>query len=208
MKVEHCEQGSEEWFDLHRGRATASDFDKIITPKQMKPSASIDDLICQKIGELATLGSIMPTSYISPAMQNGIALEPEARRWYEMERDVEVQQVGICITDDGRFGASPDALIPDNKGALELKCPQPKTHISYLLDGGLPNQYRCQVHGELIVCEVDWVDFVSYCPGLDPFMIRVTPDSFTDALRECLEEYHRRFTAALAKIRLPQRENP
>ncbi len=204
MKIIHCIQGSEQWFEHHRGILTASDFDKVIQPKKMLPSASIDDMICQKIGELATPGTLMPQGYVSAAMLNGIQLEPEARNFYEMERGIEVQQVGICLTDDGRFGASPDALCGES-GALELKCPTAKTHVRYLLDGVLPSDYKAQVHGELIVTGRSWVDFMSYFPGLDPFIVRVTPDEFTIALKKCLEEYYARFQGALAKIHLPKR---
>ncbi len=204
MKIHHMPQGSEEWWDAHRGIPTASNFDKIITPKTMKPSAQADDLICELIGQLACPGSIMPTNYVSPAMLNGIALEPQARRWYEFSQNVKVEQCGICITDDGRFGASPDALCGED-GALELKCPTAKTQVKYLLDGVLPAEYRAQVHGELIVTGRAWVDFVSYCPGLDPFMTRVTRDEFTAALEKCLESFWTAYQAALSKIRLPER---
>ncbi len=51
-----------------------------------------------------------------------------------------------------------------------------------------------------------WVDFVSYCPGLDPLMVRVTPDEFTAKLGEALEEFWKKFVAAKAKIRLPSSE--
>jgi YqaJ-like viral recombinase domain len=201
MKVIDCVQGSEIWWDHHRGIATASSFDKIITPKKGTMSAQADDLICELIAQIATKGSIMPVGYVSPAMLNGIQMEPEARNWYEMQYDMDVKQVGICLSDDGRFGASPDALIGvGNEGCLELKCPMMKTQVRYLLDGVLPDEYKVQVHGELLVTGCKWADFVSYCPGLPTFSIRVYPDDFTKKLAECLEKFYDNFLVAKAKI--------
>lgn len=199
MKINHCIQGGTEWWEFHRGLATASSFDRIITPKKMELSAQADDLIAELISHRFIEGSIAPTGYISPAMVNGIELEPEARRWYEFENDCEVQQVGICITDDGRFGASPDALVGGD-GGLELKCPLPKTHVKYLLAGTLPDEYRCQVHGELFVTGRAWFDFVSYCPGLPPFCIRVVPDEFTKRLAVVLDLFWDKYERALKII--------
>jgi hypothetical protein len=121
------------------------------------------------------------------AMRNGTATEPEARRWYEFEHDCTVRQVGIMLSDDGRIGASPDGLV-DEDGGVEIKCPAGKTHIGYLLDGGLPAEYKPQVHGCLVVSERKWWDFVSYKAGLPPLCVRVYPDAYTEQLRGALDE--------------------
>jgi hypothetical protein len=193
------EQCSNEWWELHRGRATASSFDKIIQPKKMLLSASVDDLIAELIAQKLTPMSMVPEGFISKPMLNGIAMEPEARSWYAMERGIDVQRVGFCTTDDGRFGASPDALC-DQDGLIEIKSPLAKTHVRYLMDGELPSEYRCQVHGELLVTGRAWADFVSYCPPLPPFIVRVVPDDFTKALADCLEKFWTKYEATLKKI--------
>lgn len=200
MKTFYCEQGSESWWNLHRGVPTASSFNRIITPKKAKVSAGADDLICELIAQRATIGSIAPPQgYASHAMQNGIDTEAEARRWYEMDRGIDVQQVGFCLSDDERFGCSPDALVGE-EGGLELKCPMLKTHVAYLRDGVLPAEYKPQVHGCLIVTGRPWWDFLSYAPGLDPLLVRVTPDDYTAKLRECLEAFWKKYETVRAKI--------
>ena len=192
------DQGTKEWWELHRGRPTASNFDRIITPKTMKPSSQEDGYICELIAQIMLPQmNMVPDSYISRPMLDGIALEPEARRWYEFEREVEVTQIGFVHTDCGRFGCSPDAMI-GTEGCLELKCPLPKTHIAYLIAGTLPDDYRCQVHGELLVTGCAWCDFVSYCPSLPPFIVRVTPDKFTEELAKCLNRFDALFRQRLA----------
>ena len=105
MKIHHCEQRSPEWFELRRGLATASACDRIITPKKGDLSAQADDYIAELISHRYV--GIEP-GFQSQAMLDGIAMEPLARAWYERKRKIEVQQVGLCVTDCGRFGASPD----------------------------------------------------------------------------------------------------
>ena len=200
MKVIQCEQKSKEWWDARRGLPTASEFDSIITPKTLKASASQDRYICKLIAE--TYANIWPdeSGYVSPAMNNGVECETRARSWYEFEYDCEVEQVGICISDCGRFGCSPDGLVGDD-GGLEIKCPTMETQARYLIEDVLPAEYRCQVHGELMVTGRKWFDFVSYCEGMPTFCIRVVPDDFTEALRREVELFCNRYAKALEVIK-------
>ncbi len=193
-------QGEESWFELRKGVPTASAFDRIITPVAGKLSKSADKYIHELIGETM---SLIPEEGIenatNRAMRWGQYCEAEARKFYEMERRIEVSNGGFCKTDDGRFGASPDGLIGLNgskaAGALELKAPQPGTQVEYVLAGTLPDAYKCQVHGHLVVTGAEWVDFLSYSPGLPALLIRVQPDHFTQLLREALDQFHDRLVA-------------
>jgi len=202
MKIIACEQGSPEWFLARRGIPTASCFDRILTPKQCKPSAQAEEYIAELIGDLYNPGvPDRAENFTTRAMQNGIDLEPEARRWYEMHVDQDVQRVGFVVSDCGRWGCSPDGLVGED-GLLELKCPMLKTQVKYLLAGTLPDEYRCQVHGQLIVTGRKWVDFASYASArLQPLLIRVEPDAFTDKLRTALEAFSERYAEVLRMIR-------
>jgi hypothetical protein len=192
-------QASEEWHKLRRGVPTSSNFDRIMTPKKRELSSQAQGYICELIGETFSIyGPERPESYVSNPMRHGIETEAEARRWICMEKKIEVSNGGFCTTDDGRFGASPDALI-NPEGCCEIKCPTAKVHTSYLLAGVLPTEYVCQIHGQLIVTK--YVDFVSYHPGLPLFGCRVEPDDFTVALRAALEQFWIDYQAALTKIR-------
>ncbi len=201
MKIIDCIQQSPEWWQARRGIPTASEFSRIITPKKMELSAAADGYICELIGDLHRLTPPEPFQRApSRAIQNGIDTEPEARNWYSLEHGCDVQQVGFCLMDDGRFGCSPDGLI-DAQGGLELKCPEPKTQVEYLLAGTLPDAYKAQVHGSLIVTGRAWWDFMSYCPGLKPFLVRVTQDKYTEALRAALEVFWTRYQELLEKVK-------
>jgi hypothetical protein len=198
----HCEQLSHEWWTLRRGIPTASCFDRILTPAKGQPSAQQDDYIAELISERS---EFLPP-YVAPSggfttdeMAEGLRREPEARSWYALQTDGEVRQVGFVLSACGRFGCSPDALVGDD-GVLELKNPAAKTHVRYLMRGGLPVEYRCQVHGALIVTGRKWADFMSYSPGLAPLLVRVVPDEFTDLLRAELDRFHAKYRAAVDRI--------
>lgn len=190
--IEHlCEQLSDEWWELHRGRPTASSFSKILTPKTCKVSAQAEDYICELIASKYAI-DLPRGGFENDHTRNGINTEPEARRWYEMECGEDVRQVGFVTTDDGRFGCSPDGLVGED-GGLELKCPSGKVHVAYSLVGGLPDEYKAQVHGCLVVTGRSWWDFCSYHPGLPPLRVRVTRNSYTDLLQRELDTFWGRY---------------
>jgi hypothetical protein len=199
MKVYDFPQYSDLWWEIRRGVPTCSNFDKIITAKTGKLSSQVRDYIAELLGDIATKGPLEPKGFVSPAMLNGSMLEPKARAWYAFEHNADVQEVGFCVSDCGRFGGSPDGLIGAD-GCLELKCPTNKTQVKYLLDGGLPSEYRAQVNGHLIVTGRAYCDFLSYADDLPPLLVRVTPDNFTATLRVCLDEFWDLYQDAYGKI--------
>lgn len=206
MRIIECQQKDETWWKYRRGMPTASEFSRIITPVRGQPSeqatALIDELIAQKFSRY------WPPSdaelFMTQAMQHGVRHEDDARNWYEMTRNVDVRQVGFCISDCGRYGASPDGLVGDD-GAIEIKCPTETTQVRYLREGVLPSEYKCQCHGVLLVTKRNWVDFISWSDNdnIPTFVIRVEPDEFTLKLKDCLESeggFLDKYTSALEKI--------
>jgi hypothetical protein len=120
----------------------------------------------------------------------GKQLEPFARAYYQTKTGHAVTEVGFIAHDSGGFGCSPDGLVPYMDGyshGCEIKCPIPETHIGWLLDGGLPDDHKFQVHACMAVTGLDRWDFLSYCPGEAPLLIGVHRDSFTDQLEAGLK---------------------
>lgn len=179
--ISNVEQGSTEWHALRAGVPTASNFGKIVTSTGA-PSKSAGDYVNQLIGE-KLLGKT-EEGFKTEWMQRGTELESEAREMYEFTQDVTVDQVGFIGKESPACGCSPDGLVGET-GGLEIKCPKLQTHIKYLLYGKLPSEYHRQVHGSLYVTGREWWDFMSYYPGLQPFIIRVFPDEkFNDELEK------------------------
>lgn len=172
MRVSNFEQGSQEWLQSRLGKPTASNFGKLITPTG-KPSSSADAYINELIAQKIT-GEI-PEFYTNDAMARGNELEPHAKAAYEFINDVEVVEVGLCLHDEYECGASPDGLINDNAG-IEIKCPLPHTHVSYLRDGKVPSKYIPQIQGCLWITGREYWDFMSYHPSMENLIVRVYRD--------------------------------
>ena len=172
--IRDIEQGSDAWHRLRAGIPTSSCFDKIVTPGKLEVSKSQDDYLMKLHAEW--ISGRPADTYTSGWMERGKDVESEARAFYEFDVGAPVEQVAFVYSDDRRLiGCSPDALVGDD-GGLELKCPSPHVHLGYLLKGVLPNDYRAQVYGSMLVTGRQWWDFLSYCPGMPEFKLRVERD--------------------------------
>ena len=191
------EQRSDEWQKLRCGVATASCFDRIITPATGKPSASAVAYRRELLAEWLTGQPVSVKE--SGWMQRGTEMEPEARAFYEFEADAEVTEAGFVFLDERRLiGCSPDGLVGDD-GLVEIKCPAPHTHVGYLIDAKLPTAYIPQVQGALWVTGRRWCDFISYHAEMEPLIVRVKRDEGYIAKMATLIE-------AFVKVMLEERQ--
>ncbi len=190
-------QGSLEWLQLRCGIPTASRFDSIITPATRKFSKAADAYAIELITERITGHPIDFDR--TDWMGRGSDMEAEARKWYAFNREVEVEEVTFCYTDDKQAGCSPDGLVGDD-GLLETKCPSAKVHIGHLLGKTNPASVT-QVQGQLWVTGREWVDVVSYCPGLPPVLLRYQrwPEFLSD-LDACMGKFQVGLQTALRRI--------
>jgi hypothetical protein len=154
------QQHSEEWFAL-RGRPTASRFSDLVTPAG-KPSASATAYIAELAA--AYYGNKKPF-FETDAMRNGTEREPAARELYELMTGETVDECGFIIERDEPFapGCSPDGLIGAD-GGIEIKSPEPWTHMQTIIEGKTPAKHSAQIQGFLFVSGRKWCDFISYCP--------------------------------------------
>jgi hypothetical protein len=202
MTTLDVQQRGPAWYEARRGLPTCSRFDQILTAAKGQPSSAQDSLINSLIAE-----SICPPEegVIRPMtsdMEYGVKLEAEARCAYELQfAAAPVTEVGFVLHDSGLFGGSPDCLVGE-AGGCEIKAPKTETHIGYIRGGVLPNEYRAQVSGYMIVTGRKWWDFFSYARSLPPFRLRVTRDSFTDKLEAELFAFCKRYNAERAKFDL------
>jgi len=109
---------------------------------------------------LARLGVDVESTVTTWQMEWGLEYEPFAREIYEQSRNVEVRMPEfITMGDDA--GCTPDGVIGD--GLLEIKCPQWKAHVDYLLNGP-PKQYIYQMQFQMMVSGAEWCDFMTFHP--------------------------------------------
>ena len=204
MKTYNVAQGSDEWLQMRLGIPSASNFSRIITPKEMKPSKSQDGYLAELVAEW-WLGCPLD-SFQSGFTERGTHMEDEARRYYAATTDDEVTRVGWCTSDDGAYGCSPDSLVGAD-GLLELKCPSAAVHMAYLLNpDSLKAEYWCQCQGQLLVTGRKWNDLCAYHPVFPAVVVRILPDpKFQAALSDCLAGFATRLSDAKAAVS-PQRE--
>lgn len=160
------EQRTPEWFAQRLGKFTGSQFAALMAGESTETYLGY---LREKAWERLTGKSV--STFTNEAMQHGIDTEPQARAYYEFVTDNQVIEQGFVIHPELDFvGMSPDGLIGDN-GLVEIKCPQPKTHIEYLASGKMPSKYRWQVQGQLWIAKRDWCDFVSFHPECEQQLI-------------------------------------
>ncbi len=176
MIIHEMTQRSEEWYAVRLGKITATSFP---TMANAKSKATLDNLCYKTAAEILT-GVSCESDYTNTSMENGVTLEDQAVCAYENEKFMHVREVGFVELDEF-IGGSPDGLVDDD-GGIELKCPEPHTHLKYLsADGKAWKNYKWQVQGALWITGRDWWDFTSYCPlflaDKQLLIERVTPDA-------------------------------
>lgn len=172
MIIHDVQQGSTSWLAIRAGIPTASNFDRILTPKG-KPSAQAEKYMHKLLAE--KLMGHPAIEFSGPWLERGKELEGDARAYYESMRDLDTERVGFITNDAKTIGASPDSLVGDD-GLLELKVPAEHTHVAYMLTRSVDAEYYPQVQGQLWVTERKWLDIMSYHPEMPPAIIRVERD--------------------------------
>lgn len=150
-------QGSNEWLTLRLGKITGTRLKDVYKSDNMKLlDLLIAEIVSQEIEE----------TYTNKTMQRGKDLEPIARELYCKVKDIEIEEIGFCLSDEHDFLAiSPDGYTKDRKGGIEIKCPNTSTHVQYIRQNKIPSEHESQVLCNFLVNEkLEWMDFISFDP--------------------------------------------
>jgi putative phage-type endonuclease len=205
------DQGSEDWFRARKGRLTASQMSKVITPTG-KLSSQWEKLAIRLAGECVKPNEL-PAFIGNIHTDRGHEMEPVAREWFTEWSGLDVRTVGFVTKDDNPvLGCSPDALIYKKDKpvcGLEIKCPLIENHALYHYEGGVPEQYRAQVHGSMVVTGLREWWFVSYNEGTEPFTHLQTWDEYTDKVAEALDEFVTKYAPIRSQVlhKLTKKQN-
>ncbi len=169
MKVYDFPQRSPEWYAARLGKLTASDA-KHITAflKNGDEAAARRDLKMRLVCERLT-GQPADEPYVNADMQRGLDLEPEAFAAYEAKTGQLVRRVGFVAHDELMTGGSPDGVIGEFEGLVEIKAPRPANHLKYLRTGDF-REHLPQITHLLWLTDARWCDFASYCPSFPEHM--------------------------------------
>lgn len=194
MIIHDVAQGEIEWFECRKAIPTASEFKKIITPKKLEYSASSKPYMYKLIAEIMLGRAIIGIN--TTWMERGRILESEALKQYAYVNEAEVTRVGFITDDNHHYGCSPDGIVEATNSLVEIKCLSEAKHVEYLLTDTVPDDYKCQVQGQLFVTGCDYVDWFAYYPGLVPAEIRTDRD----------EEYIGKLEAGITRFRKEMNE--
>ena len=145
--IHEVAQNSPEWFELRKGRVTASNAWKLLSGGY----------------KYATEQKPVPTT---KAMERGKILESEALELYSrIKGDLEILTVGFVTNPKyPNAGASPDGVAGDK--LIEVKCFNANKHLDISL-GNIPPEVMAQVQMQMMICELDQCDLVLYNPDLE-----------------------------------------
>ena len=183
-----AEQRSVEWLDERKGKFTSSEIFKLMTEPRSKAAKDAGELsegaktyVKTKLAE--QVGGFIP-SFDNDSMAWGTQQEYYAKEAYFNITGKRIIDCGFIEhpTMNFFYGGSPDGIIEDLKGCVEIKCPY--NHIEHcLIDSpeyfkvNLPNYYyQCISH--MILTESEYCVFLSYDPrikdlGLFQFILPV-----------------------------------
>lgn len=193
-----CEQGSPAWLNARLGIPTASEFATVMAKgKAGGDSKTRRAYMLKLIGERIT-GEPME-SYSNAHMERGKLMEAEARSMYCLVNDLDVQTVGFIRNEIA--GASPDALV-GNDGLLEIKTKLPHLQIEVLLSNEVPSEHIAQIQGQLWISGREWADFVSYWPGIKPFIKRVHRDqAYIDQIFKAVGQFEAELRELMERVK-------
>ncbi len=157
MKIIDCKQGTEEWFELHKDKMTASHAYCIATGGKGL------NTYCRKIAAQIYTG-IIPATFKDKNMQTGNDEEEYARIAYELSTGNKVEIIGFGIYDE-YTGASPDGLVRED-GGIEIKRKTFEKHNDLLLGAEeFEEGYIWQCKMNMLVFDRSWWDLISYNPN-------------------------------------------
>jgi len=189
MLNHNIEQGSPEWFEIRKGKLTASHAQAI-----GNCGKGLDTYIVEMMAEFYSSGE--KEQFSNKHTERGEELEPIARDIYQLETGNDVVEVGFVEYNEF-VGCSPDGLIGED-GGIEIKAIDDVGYFKYLLNGEseIDTKYLWQVQMNLLITGRKWWDFVAYNPNYKKTMciFRITPD------KEKFEALKKGFKIGEAKI--------
>jgi hypothetical protein len=199
MKIHDVRQGSIDWLKLHIGVATASALGQLVTPDmKMRTGAMPRSYLYRKAAETWRGEPLLGFSTFD--VEQGTIIEDKARPLFELNTGLTTREVGFITNDDKNFGCSPDGIIGDDCG-LEIKCPQPQTHVKYLLEGILPDEHAPQVFGGMYATGFSKWIFTSYRVNFPLFVLEINRDeTYMERIDKAVKDFAEKLKKAHERL--------
>lgn len=162
MIFHNVDQNSDEWFDLRVGKVTTSKLGVVMANYGKAFGEPAKKYAFKLAKEQLTGVKTDEDSYSNKHMEMGHEYEPIACRAYENKTFEIVDNGGFCQHEKYlNVGGSPDGLI-GSKGGIEIKSVIDWTHRNNIKRGTFDPAYKWQILGNIWLCDLDWLDFISY----------------------------------------------
>ncbi len=206
------EQRSEKWEKMRRGRPTASQFKRFITTEegrlsQNKKKTDLSQGAMTYMHELIANSEVDESAWQwagNATTDRGTDMEPAMRAAFEDHTGLKVTQVGFVLRNDEVVGCSPDGMIAGNDWeyftGLEGKCPLAPQFVEIVASGGLPDDYKQQVHGSMAITKFREWHFFAFHPNFKPYHHVERWSEYTDNLSAGLDEFLIRYARARAEL--------
>lgn len=161
IPIQGMPQGSESWFQVKLGVASASNAYKLVAKVDSDTRASY---MAQLVAQVCT-GIYEEIN--AKALEWGNTHEDAARSSYEFSTDSLVVEVPFVFKDEScRAGSSPDGLVGLDKG-LELKCPfNSENYVKFLTSDAIKSEWKWQNQFNMWVTDAGTWDFGQYDPRM------------------------------------------
>jgi len=162
MIFHDVQQNSDEWFDLRVGKVTTSNFGKFMANIGKSFGDPAKRYAFKLAKEQVTGLKTDDESYSNKFMELGHEWEPVANNAYQYETFNEVTNGGFCQHETLlNVGGSPDGLVGVG-GGIEIKSVIDWTQRNTIKRNSFDPSYKWQILGNIWLCNLDWLDFVSY----------------------------------------------
>lgn len=163
MIFHKVEQNTEDWFDIRTGKVTTSNFSKFMANYGKAFGEPAKKYAFKLAKEQFTGVRSEEESYSNIHMENGHLWEPVARDAYEESTFNIVSNGGFCQSEKYKnVGGSPDGLVLHDNGGIEIKSVIDYTHRTNIKRDSFDPAYKWQLIGNMWLCDLDWIDFISY----------------------------------------------
>jgi putative phage-type endonuclease len=161
------EQRTEAWHALRKTRIGGSDASAALSISEYKTPFQLWE---EKLG-------LRTNDFISPAMQRGIDLEPEALQWFENETGYLMSPSIVLHPTIEFMMASLDGLEIEGKIALEIKAPGPQVH-AIAMAGEIPEKNIPQLQHQMACLGLRSIYFLSYDPSSQALLTLERDDEY------------------------------
>lgn len=186
--IDTINQGDPEWYELRKGRPSASKAACILTSTS-KVSKQREKYLYTLAGQ--RVSGRIEESYRNSHMDRGSENEEMSRSHFEFTHDVDITQVAVVYPDEEKkYLCSPDGLIYEWEEGFETKDAIFSVQIARLKANKPDPEHFCQMQMSLLICGYDYWNYQSFCENLPPLTLKVGRDKeYISSLRQELDRF-------------------